>query len=177
MDVDIDYDNLDVGAVMDQVKKAAASRPPAPGREERSRPPVSPGAPPASGGPASPPPGPLGFKARLKAKALKAMAPFFPVIRLFALPLHEEIQAAVRSLDRTNRELDARTAAAGLRFRDLDRAMEYIKLLHTLNHNLVLEVTKLRVELEGLKSRARVLEKDFEYAGRRQKTLEGRVLR
>ncbi|MBM3312398.1 MAG: hypothetical protein FJY80_12930 [Candidatus Aminicenantes bacterium] len=177
MDVDIDYDNLDVGAIMDQVKKTAASRPPEPGREEPLAAPASSGGPPVSGGAAPQPSGPPGFKARLKAKALKAMAPFFPVIRLFALPLHEELQAVVRSLDRTNRELDARTAAAGLRFRDLDRAMEYIKLLHTLNHNLVLEVTKLRIELDGLKSRARVLEKDFEYAGRRQKALEDRVLR
>jgi len=176
MEVEIDYDRLDVAAIMDQVKKIAASKLPEPGREETGPPADLPGTAPASGDEPPPPAGPPGLKARLRAKALKAMAPFFPVIRFFALPLHEEIKAVIRSLDQTNRRLDAQTTAANLRFQDLDRAMEYVKLLHTLNHNLVVEVTKLRIELEGLRSRTRILEKDFEFAGRRQKTLETRVL-
>lgn len=177
MDIEIDYDRLDVAAIMDQVKKAAASKPAPPGREESGPPPAPAGFPPASGDAPPPPAGPPGLKDKLRAKALKAMAPFFPLIRLFALPLHEELKAVVRSLDRTNRRLDAQTTAAGLRFQDLDRAMEYVKLLHTLNHNLVVEVTKLRIELEGLRSRTRILEKDFEFAGRRQRALEGQALR
>jgi hypothetical protein len=177
MDVEIDYENVDVAAIMDQVKKIAASKPVEPGREEVEPPAAAPGAAPASADALPPPPGPPGLKQKLKAKALKAMKPFFPVIRLFALPLHEEINALVRALDQTNRRLDGQATAAGLRFQDLDLAMEYIKLLHTLNHNLVVEVTKLRIELDGLKSRARILEKDFEFAGRREKALEARLPR
>jgi hypothetical protein len=99
------------------------------------------------------------------------MTPFFPVIRLFALPLHEEIQAVVKHLDETNRRVDFLFG----RLEDLDRSMEYIKLLHSLDHNLVVEVTKLRIELDGLRSRARLLEKDLEHLGRRERALEGRV--
>ena len=183
MEVEIDYDNIDVASIMDQVKKVAASRPPEPDREEPDSPAAPSGyPPPAGGGPPAGPPrsGPPGFKQKLKAKALKAMAPFFPVIRLFALPLHEELKALTRELDTTNRRLDTRfdglAMTADDRFKDLDRAMEYIKLLHTLSHSLIVEVTKLRIELDGLKSKARILEKDMESADRRERALETRLL-
>jgi hypothetical protein len=183
MEVEIDYDKLDVASIMDQVKKAAAAKPPDPGRDETEA--MVPAAGPASssGGGASfgpPPEGPPGLKQKLKAKALKAMAPFFPVIRLFALPLHEELKALARELDTTNRRLDTRfdglARTSDDRFKDLDRAMEYVKLLHTLNHNLVVEITKLRIEMDGLKSKARILEKDMESADRRERALEARLL-
>ena len=54
--------------------------------------------------------------------------------------------------------------------------MEYIKLLHTLDHNLVVELTKLRIEFEGLKSKARILEKDLDAQSQREKVLEKRLL-
>jgi hypothetical protein len=178
--VEIDYDHLDVAAIMDQVKKIAAAKPPAPGRVETEAPAEEAGPAPACGGEtAPPPPAPPGFKQKVKAKAARVLAPFYPLLRLFALPLHEELKAVVRSLDDANRRFDARYDAlsvkADARFRDLDRSMEYIKLLHNLDHNLVVEVTKLRVELESLKSRARILEKDLESAGRRERALEARI--
>jgi len=53
---------------------------------------------------------------------------------------------------------------------------ENAKLLHTLAHNLVLELTKLKIEHEALKSKMRVMEKDFEVLGKREKILEKRVI-
>jgi regulator of replication initiation timing len=58
----------------------------------------------------------------------------------------------------------------------LNTARENTKLLHTLAHNLVVELTKLRIEYETLKSKMRIMEKDFEVLGKREKALEKRVI-
>jgi hypothetical protein len=204
--IEIDYDNLDVAAIMAQVKRVAAQSPVdpfEPPREQQSSALPEPSAPaPVSAPPVAPAPG---LKAVLKSKLLRAMRPFFPVIRFLGLPLHEDIQAAVVQIDQTNRRLDEISerrerrldelqeridqrfndfSAEFDRFRDrldlrlvdLDRSMEYIKLLHTLDHNLVVEITKLRIEFEGLKSKARILEKDLDAQSQREKVLEKRLL-
>ena len=54
----------------------------------------------------------------------------------------------------------------------LDRAREYTKLLHNLSHNIVVELTKLKVEEESLKIKTRIIEKDFEYLNQKEKTIE-----
>lgn len=63
------------------------------------------------------------------------------------------------------------------RLKDVDKSMEYIRLLHNLEHNLVVELTKLKVEAETLKSKFRILEKDQEIDQRRERALEERVLK
>jgi hypothetical protein len=55
--------------------------------------------------------------------------------------------------------------------------MEYIKLLHNLSHNIVVELTKLSIEHDGLKTKVRILEKDLEFLGQREKTLEKHVVK
>ena len=50
--------------------------------------------------------------------------------------------------------------------------MEYIRLLHNLGHNLVAELTKLRIEFDTLKSRFEILEKDLDYLRARERALE-----
>jgi len=170
------------------------------------------------------------------------MTPFFPIIRFFGLPLHEDIRAAVLQIDAANRRLDVLAERLDHRFDelsgrfdhrlndisgsfdhrlvevserfdhrfdelsrsfdhrldeisrrsdhrfdefsgridfrlvDLDRSIEYIKLLHTLDHNLVVETTKLRIEFEALKSKVRILEKELESQVQRERTLEKRLL-
>lgn len=168
--VDIDYQHLDVSGIMDQVKKVAAERPLPPSREEA----LPKDAALSSGSGAGPEGGvPPGFKDKLKGKALKMMAPFFPLIRLFALPLHEELKLTNKNLHETNRRIDFLYE----RLEDLDESMEYIKLLHNLSHNLVVEMTKLRIEEDGLKTKARILEKDLEFLTKREKTLEKQALK
>jgi hypothetical protein len=58
----------------------------------------------------------------------------------------------------------------------LSTARENTKLLHSLVHNLVLELTKLRIEHETLKNKMRIMEKDFEVLGKREKVLEKRMI-
>jgi hypothetical protein len=198
--VEIDYDRLDVTEIMAQVKRIAASAPADLPREET--PETSPEPRPAVPGPSAPPPS---RKDWLKVKIHRLMAPFFPLIRLGGLPLHEDIQAAVLQIDAANRRLDELAArlqetserfnhrldeqAVGFQVRldaltdrvdfrlvDLDRSIDYIRLLHTLDHNLVVETTKLRIEFEALKSRVRILEKELDAQSQREKSLEKRLL-
>jgi hypothetical protein len=198
--VEIDYDRLDVTEIMAQVKRIAASAPTDLPREETPETPPEP--PPAAPGPSAPPPG---RKDWLKLKIHRLMAPFFPLIRLGGLPLHEDIQAAVVQIDAANRRLDELAArlqetserfnhrldeqAVGFQVRldaltdrvdfrlvDLDRSVDYIRLLHTLDHNLVVETTKLRIEFEALKSKVRILEKELDAQSQREKALEKRLL-
>lgn len=71
---------------------------------------------------------------------------------------------------KTNERLD-------IIFENLGQTMEYAKLLHNLSHNIVVELTKLKIEKETLKVKARTIEKDFEFLGRREKALERHVFK
>jgi hypothetical protein len=71
--------------------------------------------------------------------------------------------------EKTNLRIDEVNEKANIRY---DRALEYIKLLHNLSHNLVVELSKLRIEEENLKLKARIIEKDFEFLSRKEKALE-----
>ena len=55
--------------------------------------------------------------------------------------------------------------------------MEYTKLLHTLSHNIVVELSKLKIEEDRLKIETRIIEKDFEFLSKREKALEKEVFK
>lgn len=183
--ITVDYDHLDVEALMAQVKHVAAQNPLEPAETAPAPAPMP--APTQESPPVLPAPG---LKAVLKAKLIRAMRPFAPVVRLLGLPLHEDIQATLKLLDQANRRLDALpgrfvevfTGLEAVRNRlesrigDLDRSMEYIKLLHNLDHSLVVEITKLRIEFETLRSKVLILEKDLETGVRRERVLEKQLL-
>ncbi|MBE0461177.1 MAG: hypothetical protein IBX60_06045, partial [Candidatus Aminicenantes bacterium] len=59
-----------------------------------------------------------------------------------------------------------------LAFSELEKAKEYTKLLHNLSHNIVVELTKLKIEQEDLKLKVRIMEKDFEFLDKKEKQLE-----
>jgi hypothetical protein len=162
--VAIDYENLDVAELNEKIKAAAATMTltvPDSGADDASRASQAP----APAPPAAPSPG---MKSKLKGKVNRLLKPFFPLMRAMALPLHEDLAAVVRSLDASNRRVDGYILT-------LNRGQEYIKLLHLLNHNLVVEVTKLRLEHEALKSRVKLLEKDLDFLVKRERAVEERV--
>ncbi len=163
----VDYDNLDAAALNEQVRRMAEAQaaPPAP-----PAPPAAEAAP--TPAPVPPPPPAPGFKGRLKGKLRRLLVPFYPVLRLLSLPAHEELGTVVRALDETNRRVDELTR----RMVDLDRSVEYVKLLHMLGHNLTVELTKLRIEHDALKSQIRLLEKDLDFLTRRERAVERRVI-
>jgi hypothetical protein len=150
MDYRIDYDRIDVADIMTQVKRKVAERPPAPEAP--------------AGGPAFPPPAPAarGWKGLVKKTARFLARPYLP----FLIPLYERLKF------RTTFEVNVRIDEVATR---LGTTRETVKLLHNLGHNLVLELTKLKVEEEALKSKVRVLEKELETLGKREKVLEKRV--
>lgn len=63
----------------------------------------------------------------------------------------------------------------GILYKNTGKAAEYIKLLHNLSHNLVIEMTKLKIEEEHLKLKTRIMEKDFEFVSRKEKALEEKI--
>lgn len=152
--IHIDHDNVDVADIMDQIKQRIAQRPPAPD-----------GSPAAKGeGPSGVVPVAPGGGGGLATRALRLLArPFMPIVR----PLLD------RFIIRVNLDVNMRIDEMSGR---LITTQENAKLLHTLAHNLVLELTKLKIEHEALKSKMRVMEKDFEVLGKREKILEKRVI-
>jgi hypothetical protein len=182
--INVDYENLDVSVLMDQIQKAAAAAPaPEPGFS--AAPPEGP--PPPPSGPSPAPsvleagPGPTGKKAKLQGKAIRLLTPFFPVLRLLGLPLHQELRATQQSLHATNVRLDGVVQELGGSLdqarRDLNKSQEYIKLLHNLSHNLILAATSQKIEFDLLKSKVRMLEKELEFARKRERALEEEVLK
>ena len=97
------------------------------------------------------------------------MSPLRPLIKLLILPVDEEYRRTALVLDHANRRIDRLE-------KDRDRngsstdLREYTKLLHHLCHNLVVELSKLKIEEETLKTKTRVMEKDFEFLGKREKS-------
>jgi hypothetical protein len=157
--ITIDYDHIDVARIMEQLKEKAAAE----GGDERT--PLGTGAVPVAG---------IDFAAgqgKGRRVLLKIMSPFTPLIKLFTLPVDEELRRAVLILDHANRRIDK---LENERER-IDRLQEYTKLLHHLCHNLVVELSKLKIEEETLKTKARILEKDFEFLGKREKALEKEI--
>ena len=157
MDKTVSYDpeNIDVADVMAQIKRRLADRPPAPLGT-----PVPPGPGPATAPVAA---GPGGLKGLIKKILLFLMGPYRPFLsRLFD-----------RFVFKATLNVNVRIDEVSTR---LGTTMENTKLLHNLSHNLVLELTKLRVETDGLKSKIRVMEKDFETLGKRERVLEKQVV-
>jgi len=190
-DIRIDYDHIDVADIMAQIKQKVAAEPE----------PEDSGVSPVGGAqPPGPPVGAIesgGARSRLKRILHKVMRPFSPLIKLLVLPVHEQLQETIQTLDQTNRKLDVIAARLGdfaldstmhqinaevnerldLAFKDIGKSKEYIKLIHGLEHNLVVEITKLKIESENLKLKLRIAEKDFELLGRREKALEEEVFK
>lgn len=74
--------------------------------------------------------------------------------------------------------------SVGKAFRDLEhlfaetgRIKEYTKLIHALEHNLVVELTKLKIEADTLKVQTRIIEKDFVLLKKRERVLENKVFK
>lgn len=194
----IDYDRVDVAAIMEQIKRKIASRPrPEPAEkimEEKTAIPP-------------PPRSPwelettYGWKARAKRILLKVMKPFAPFIKLLIFPVYQELRETVLKLHHANMRIDyactrldhlASTMDTELaklsqvlnqridrverRFEEIDHLKEYTKLLHNLAHNLVVEMSKLKIELETLKIHHRILEKDVRHLEQRERLLEREIV-
>ena len=90
--------------------------------------------------------------------------------------VREDISATRQELGETRHGIVTRMDANWEFIQDrLGTIRETVKLLHNLSHNLVVELTKLKVEEEALKSKARVLEKELEMLGTREKAIEKKV--
>jgi hypothetical protein len=148
----IDYDNVDVADIMAQVSRRAAERPPAAPETGGEGPVFRPQEPP-----------PRGLKGLVKKTVRFLARPCMP----FLIPLYDRFK--FRLTLATNVRIDEVATRLGT-------TRETVKLLHNLDHNLVLELTKLKVEHDTLKSKVRVLEKELEILGKREKVLEKRVL-
>jgi hypothetical protein len=160
--IEIDYDRIDVARIVDQIKEKTAA-------EASDAPDVASGDAPAISD--------LDFTAgqgRTRRLLLKLMSPFRPLIKLLILPVDEEHRRTVLTLDHANRRLDRLEKD---RTERLNRLQEYTKLLHHLCHNLVIEMSKLKIEQETLKTKTRVMEKDFDFLEKRGKALEKEVFK
>lgn len=229
--IKIDYDNIDVADIMDQIKRKIAQEAEKPSPEE----------PPGEEPSVIPPPqyqGPPEMEeegsklAKVKKILLKLMKPLAPLIKLLVLPIHQEVLDTIHALHQTNQRLDSVNAklekgqealshrlegineALNRRvdelgeelsntlkdefkktnkkigqvsetinkrldalFADLAKTMEYTKLLHSLSHNIVVELSKLKIEEQDLKIKTRIMEKDFEFLGMRERALEKLVVK
>jgi hypothetical protein len=171
--INIDYDNIDVAGIMDGIKKKTARQP---GRESG----ITSEAPPDSEISSFPDPEagrnetPPGERPRLKKFLLKIMSPFSPLIKLLILPVYEEQRQLFQALHNTNKRLDQ---LINKKETELARLREYTKLLHNISHNLVVELSKLKIEEEMLKTKTQILEKDFEFMGKRERALEKEVFK
>ena len=194
--IEIDYDNIDVKDIMAQIKNRISLAPEPPSEPEDDQPQASNDVRYYTSEPVD-----EGRKARLKKILIKLMKPFSPIIKLLVYPVHLELRDTILKLDETNRRLDflfekqipelkraidvvnAKTHNFNINtnkridaaFKDIHKIKEYTRLLHALSHNMVVEMTKLKIEEENIKLKARIMEKDFEFLGRKEQALEKEI--
>ncbi len=176
----IDYENIDVADIMGQIKRKISQKPKrleGEGRKGDGRSPLS------SYYHLEPEEAP-GPKTKIRKFLLKITKPFAPLLKLFILPVYEEFREAVRILDQTNKRLDLLNNELNDTNQKLDRAradlgktMEYTKLLHNLDHNIVVELSRLKIEEDNLRLKTRIMEKDFELLGKRERALERQIFK
>lgn len=174
--IEIDYDNIDVGRIMEAIKSKVAQEV---GREEEKS-----LAEPAGSAPGAPQaaetdsfPEPSVRRTGMKRLLLKIMRPFAPLIKLVILPVYEEQRQTLLSLHNTNKRLDALVSMLHEEIEKNNRNREYTKLLHHLAHNIVVEMSKLKIEEETLKTKTRLMEKDFETLIKRERALEKEIFK
>jgi len=168
--LEVDYEDIDVGQILGAIKrKAALESGEDLARPSREKAPSFSASQVDSTGQAR---DLLVRRSKIKRVLLKLMTPFAPLIKLLVLPVYEEQRQLYLRLDETNRRLDALTARLGEEIEKASRHREYTKLLHHLAHNIVVEMSKLKIEEERIKTRTRVIEKDFELLARRERALE-----
>jgi len=175
--IEIDYDHIDVADIMGQIKRKVAEESKERSKDEIPKEESYPAHVPFEPGIEEPTPG---VKGKLKRILLKIMKPVSPLIKLLVLPVHDQVMQTDQKLHQTNIRLDYLNGAIDNMELKLDQVIhkrlylitEYTKLLYSLSHNIVVELSKLKIEEENLKSKARIMEKDFEFLGRREKALE-----
>jgi len=230
--IKIDYDNIDVADIMDQIKRKIAQEAEKPSPEEPIGEEPSATPPPQFQEPPEIEEGETSKITKVKKILLKLMKPFAPLIKLLVLPVHQEVLDTMRALHQTNVRLDSMNARLeesqetlshrlegmndalnrrvdvlgeelgntmkeefkktnkkigqvsetinkrlDILFADLEKTMEYTKLLHSLSHNVVVELSKLKIEEEDLKIKTRIMEKDFEFLGMRERALEKLIVK
>lgn len=191
-DIEIDYENIDVENIMIQLQEKIKAIPADPLEKESNKENEAQQADSPDTSSEFPP-----EMSRVKKILLKIMTPFSPLIKFLVLPVHQQVLDTDWKLHQTNTRLDRLdvsvseellrlSQALGKLEKRLDalekktdgiydrlgRRMEYTKILHSLVHNLVVELTKLKIEEESLAVKARILEKDFEFLKRKEKALE-----
>lgn len=191
----IDYEHLDVARIMEQIKRKIASQPrPQPSEKTREERAVIP----------PPPRSPweleraYGWRAKVKKILLKLMKPVSPFIKLMIFPVYHELRETVLKLHHANMRIDYLSAALETELaklsqvlnrridgveekfppilEEINRLKEYTKLLHNLSHNLVVEMSKLKIELDTLKIHHRLLEKDVRHLEQRERWLEKEIV-
>ncbi len=176
-EIRIDYEHIDVADIMDQIKQKIARKPKTAWQEfRRDVPPYVPSVH-ISEAPSETP----GAKGKARGLLSKIMKPFSPLIKLLILPVYDEMRDTILILDQTNKRLDYLSSTINDVAQDFERTMEktkeYTRLLHTLSHNIVVELSKLKIEEENLKLKTRIMEKDFEYLAKRERALEKHIVR
>jgi hypothetical protein len=167
--VGIDYKNIDVARIMEGIKKSVTV-PPLGGPRDVVQPSSASGVPASSSRGEEGPGGDTDRRQKIKRVLLKVMSPFSPLIKLMILPVYEEQRQIFLAIHTTNQRLDEKE-------RELEKLREYTRLLHNLCHNLVVELSKLKIEEEMLKTKTQILEKDFEFMGKRESALEKEVFK
>ena len=202
-DIKIDYDNIDVPDIMKQIQAKAVSLPKKPLSPKKTEAPSKP----ASQLPEPEHvPMMLPKWKRILLKLMKPFSPLIkllilPVHNELRQTVHNlyhmnkrldyfntkmeqsltklsgELYSTSERLDIENDRFNEKLDQISLRLGDLDKTMEYVKILHSLCHNLVVELTKLKIEEERTKVKIRIMEKDFEFLSRKEQALEKKAFK
>jgi formate dehydrogenase maturation protein FdhE len=106
------------------------------------------------------------MKSFVRTVLVQFMRPFRPLIKVL---IHDSYQDLVKGIEERLQRLEQEKSD--------EREKEYIKLLYGLSHNIVVELTKLKIEVDDLRVKVSILEKEFENFKKRERALEKHVFK
>jgi len=97
---------------------------------------------------------------------------FFPLVRFMTRPLYNELKQF--TTDRYNANAYELYLLEDYK-RLVDESKEYIKLMHNTTNNLIVEISKLKIDQEMMKTKMKVLEDKIEFVENRERAIEKKM--
>jgi len=113
-----------------------------------------------------------GIRGLIKKILIKIRSIFFPLIRFMTRPIYNELkQYTAERFNENGAKIFDNEKSKQLVF----QSKEYIKLLHNSMNNLIVELSKQKIDAELLKTKIKVLEDKIEFLENRERAIEKKL--
>lgn len=124
-----------------------------------------------------------GIKGLIKKIMIKYRKLMFPLVRFMSRPIYNELKQLTidkfnynaHAIHHNTHEIECTPAEILFNRHILFQSKEYIKLMHNSMNNLIVELSKTKIEQELLKTKIKVMEDKIEFLENRERAIEKKL--